>query len=139
MLPHFEVQLVGHPRQPGWEEQREPLVRRDLPKLPRGRGCRRREGRQSAATMLLLGPHVQTATLLLDQLGGGFGDDDAHDTIEAEASEAGRKRDVLGRDPGLADLELDLRVREERDLTRVAGEDVAVEECDDGTARRSDA
>jgi PAS domain S-box-containing protein len=81
---HLEVELVGHPREPGREEELEPIARRDPAELPPLRGRRRRQRHEAAATVGLLGPHVEAAALLLDQLGRGFGDDDAHVTIEPE-------------------------------------------------------
>src|SRR6476659_8116971 len=63
-------------------------ARADAPRgggsAPPRRARRGRERRQPAATARLLRPDVETATAFLDQLHRGFGDDEAHDTIEPD-------------------------------------------------------
>jgi hypothetical protein len=48
------------------------------------------------------------------------------------------KRDLLRRNEWTSDFELDLVVRKQRELARVAREEVPVEDCGHGSKRRAD-
>ena len=75
----FDMQLSRKPGEPTREIELEPIAGGHAPEFPsRRRRAGREEPDDAAAAAVPLQPHVEAAAALVDQVGGGIGDQYAH-------------------------------------------------------------